>query len=87
VIFGGLKTSFRDYFTAELCASKDMCYKEALASHSTLQSVIYLLRDHKVDVLVDNKGLVDAWNGLRGSSMALVSVHQSYLGSVEGKSC
>jgi hypothetical protein len=87
VIFGGLKTSFHDYFTAELCASKDMCYKEALELYSTLQSVIYLLRDHKVDVLVDNKGLVDAWNGLRGSSVALVSVHQSYLGSVEWKSC
>jgi hypothetical protein len=70
----GSTVIFRDYFTAELCASKDMCYKEALALYCTLQSVIHLLWDHKVDVLVDNRGLVDAWDGLRGSSVALVSV-------------
>jgi hypothetical protein len=51
-----------------------MCYKEALALYCTLQSVIHLLWDHRVDVLVDNRGLVDAWDGLRGSSVALVSV-------------
>jgi hypothetical protein len=66
VIFWGLKTSFHDYFSSELCISRDMCYKEALALYSTLQSVIHLLWDHRVDVLVDNRGLVDAWDGLRG---------------------
>ena len=74
VIFGDQKASFGDYFSGDLCASRDMCFKEALALYSTLQSVAHLLWDRRVDILMDNRGLVDAWNGLRGSSSALVSI-------------
>jgi hypothetical protein len=74
VIFGDQEASFGVYFSGDLCASRDMCSKEALALYSTLQLVAHLLWDCQVDILMDNQGLVDAWNGLRGSSPALVSI-------------
>jgi hypothetical protein len=76
VVSGSTKMVFRDYFTADLCLSRDMCLKESLALYSTLQSVIHLLWDRRVDILMDNRGLVDAWNGLRASSPDLISVLQ-----------
>jgi hypothetical protein len=39
VVFGDKKMSLRDYFSADLCASRDMCFKESLALYYTLQSV------------------------------------------------
>jgi hypothetical protein len=74
VIFGDQEASFGDYFSRDLCASRNMCFKEAPALYSTLQLIAHLLWDCRVDILMDNQGLVDAWNGLRGSSPALVSI-------------
>jgi hypothetical protein len=76
VVFGDKKMSFRDYFSADLCASRDMCFKESLALYSTLHSVCHFLWDRRVDVLMDNRGLVDAWNGLQAASPDLVMVFQ-----------
>jgi hypothetical protein len=77
VVFGSEPSTFGDYWSPTLLASGDMCLKETTALYFTFQSVSHLLWDCRVDVIVDNEGLSLAWDGLRGKSVALVSVLKS----------
>ena len=52
----------------------DICSKEALAVFFALRALSPQLRRRRVDVFVDNEGLVHAWRGLKSKSPELVSV-------------
>ena len=66
----------RDYWTTDLL-SHDICVKEALAVFFCLQSIRLDLYGRRVDVFVDNEGLVHAWEGLRSRSAGLVDTLES----------
>ena len=66
----------RDYWSSSLF-DRDICAKEGLAVLFGLQSIEDRLFRRRVDVFVDNEGLVQAWNGLRAKSAELVGVLQS----------
>ena len=66
----------RDYWSTPLLSS-DICVKEALALFFCLQAIRQHLSDRRVDVFVDNEGLVHAWQGLRSRSPELVEVLKS----------
>ena len=66
----------RDYWSSSLL-SHDICVKEALAVFFCLQAIREHLFDRRVDVFVDNEGLVHAWQGLRSRSAELVEVLKS----------
>ena len=70
------QVELRDYWTSRLLA-QDICVKEGLAAFFCLQSVRQHLFDRRVDVFVDNEGLVKAWEGLRSRSAELVEVLKS----------
>ena len=63
----------RDYWRSELLC-KDICVKEALAVLFALQALPDSIQGRRVDVHVDNSGLVHAWSGLKSSSAGLVEV-------------
>ena len=67
---------FRDYWTTELL-SHDICVKEALAVLFALQTIVDSLYRRRIDVYVDNEGLVLAWDGLKSRSLELTGVLQS----------
>ena len=52
----------------------DICSKEALAVLFAVRALSSQLVRRRVDVFVDNEGLVHAWSGLRSRSPELVSV-------------
>ena len=64
----------RDYWSSKLF-SHDICSKEALAVLFALRSIdpVELFR-RRVDVHVDNMGLVHAWTGMKSKSEELTSV-------------
>jgi hypothetical protein len=66
----------RDYWTSQLF-DHDICVKEGLAVLFGLQSVSCHLWRRRVDVFVDNEGLVHAWEGLKSKSVELTSVLQT----------
>ena len=66
----------RDYWSSSLFG-KDICAKEGLAVLFGLQAMEDRLFRRRVDVFVDNEGLVHAWNGLKARSIELVGVLQS----------
>ena len=66
----------RDYWSTPLLSS-DICVKEALALFFCLQAIRQHLSDRRVDVFVDNEGLVHAWQGLRSRLPELVEVLKS----------
>ena len=63
----------RDYWTSTLFRY-DICSKEALAVLFALRSVASHLFRRRVDVFVDNMGLVHAWSGLKSKSEELTGV-------------
>ena len=63
----------RDYWSSELFCY-DICSKEALAVLFALRSIASHLYRRRVDVFVDNMGLVHAWSGLKSKSEELTSV-------------
>ena len=67
---------FRDYWTTKLLGN-DICVKEALAVLFALQSISTFLQSRRIDVFVDNEGLVKAWSGLSSKSIELSDVLQS----------
>ena len=69
-------TEIRDYWSSQLFGH-DICVKEALAVLFALQSVSCHLWRRRVDVFVDNEGLVHAWSGLRSKSVELTDVLQT----------
>ena len=66
----------RDYWSSSLLG-QDICVKEALAVFFCLQAIRQHLFGRRVDVFVDNEGLVHAWEGLRSRSAELVEVLKS----------
>ena len=66
----------RDYWTSSLFG-KDICAKEGLAVLFALQAIQERLYCRRVDVYVDNQGLMYAWNGLKARSEELVGVLRS----------
>ena len=66
----------RDYWSSHLLG-KDICAKEGLAVLFALQSIQERLSCRRVDVFVDNQGLMLAWNGLKARSEELVGVLRS----------
>lgn len=79
----GVVHEFGDYWNNSVL-SADICTKEATALFCLLHSVFDDLWDKRVDVLMDNEGLVLAWNGLRAISPSLVGVlRQIFLLSLE----
>ena len=64
---------FRDYWSSNLF-KHDICAKEGLAVLFGLQSIEDELHGRRVDVFVDNQGLVLAWQGLKSRSPELVGV-------------
>ena len=80
----GKMLEFGDYWFNTSIESANICVKETMALFFLLQSLFDHLWDKRVDVLVDNEGLVQAWNGLRASSLELVEVlRQIFLLTVE----
>jgi hypothetical protein len=65
---------YGDYWSNMCVEEIDICVKETMALFSTLQSLCDNLWNRRVDILVDNEGLVKAWNGLRASSIPLAAV-------------
>ena len=63
----------RDYWSSEHF-QYDICSKEALAVFFALRSIAPLLFRRRVDVFVDNMGLVHAWSGLKSRSAELTGV-------------
>ena len=63
----------RDYWSSDLFRH-DICTKEALAVLFALRSLEERLYCRRVDVYVDNMGLVHAWSGLKTKSSKLLSV-------------
>ena len=63
----------RDYWSSELF-QYDICSKEALAVLFALRSIAPSLYRRRVDVYVDNVGLVHAWTGLKTRSEELLGV-------------
>ena len=63
----------RDYWRSELLCM-DICVKEAMAVLFALQALPDLIQGRRVDVHVDNAGLVHAWSGLKSSASDLVGV-------------
>ena len=63
----------RDYWTSTLFRC-DICSEEALAVLFALRSVASHLFRRRVDVFVDNVGLVLVWAGLKSKSVELTSV-------------
>ena len=66
----------QDYWSSELF-HHDICCKEALAVLFALQSLEQSIFRRRVDVRVDNEGLVHAWSGLKSRSPELVGVLQA----------
>lgn len=66
----------RDYWSSHLLG-KDICAKEGLAVLFALQAIQERLFRRRVDVFVDNQGLMLAWNGLKAKSEELVGVLRS----------
>ena len=66
----------KDYWTSDLF-QHDICCKEALAVLFALQSLGSSIFRRRVDIFVDNEGLMHAWSGLKSKSMELVGVLQS----------
>ena len=66
-------STLRDYWTTELFGH-DICVKEALAVLFGLQAIEDSLFRRRVDVFVDNQGLVLAWKGLKSRSAELTEV-------------
>ena len=69
-------TVLKDYWASDLF-NHDICCKEALAVLFALQSLEASVFRRRVDVHVDNEGLVHAWTGLKSKSMELVGILQS----------
>ena len=63
----------QDYWASDLF-HHDICCKEALAVLFALQSLEKSIHKRRVDVHVDNEGLVHAWSGLKSKSPELVGV-------------
>ena len=63
----------RDYWSSTLFRY-DICSKEALAVLFALRSIASHLYRRRVDVFVDNMGLVHAWSGLRSKLEELTGV-------------
>ena len=63
----------QDYWATELL-NHDICCKEGLAVLFALQSLEGSIHRRRVDVRVDNEGLVHAWSGLKSRSPELVGV-------------
>ena len=66
----------KDYWTSDLF-QHDICCKEALAVLFALQSLESSIFRRRVDIFVDNEGLMHAWSGLKSKSMELVGILQS----------
>ena len=66
----------RDYWSSDLF-QHDICAKEGLAVLFGLQAIEDHLHSRRVDVLVDNQGLVLAWQGLKSRSPELVGVQRT----------
>lgn len=69
----GVLKEFGDYWESPVL-QMNICVKEAMALFQLLQAVFDDLWDKRVDVLMDNEGLVLAWNGLKATSPELTSV-------------
>ena len=69
-------SELRDYWSTDLF-SFDICVKEALAALFALQSIEGSLFRRRIDIYVDNEGLVHAWEGLKTRSCELTRVLQS----------
>ena len=69
-------TVLKDYWSSDLFQN-DICCKEALAVLFALQSLEGAIFRRRVDVRVDNEGLVHAWTGLKSKSSELVEILQS----------
>jgi hypothetical protein len=69
----GVTREFGDYWESPVL-DMDICAKEAMALFHLLQSIFDDLWDKRMDVLIDNEGLVLAWNGLRATAPRLTSV-------------
>ena len=69
-------TVLQDYWSSDLF-QHDICCKEALAVLFALQSLGSSIFRRRIDVHVDNEGLVHAWSGLKSRSPELVGVLQS----------
>ena len=65
-----------DYWSSDLF-QHDICCKEALAVLFALQSLESSLFRRRVDIFVDNEGLMHAWSGLKSRSAELVGILQS----------
>ena len=70
------RVTFRDYWSTKLF-DHDICVKEALAVLFALQSVSDFLQSRRIDVYVDNEGVVKAWKGLSSRSVELSDVLRS----------
>ena len=66
----------RDYWSSDLFRH-DICCKEALAVLFALQALEKSIYRRRIDVHVDNEGLVHAWAGLKSKSPELVGVLQA----------
>ena len=66
----------KDYWSSTLF-QHDICCKEVLAVLFALQSLESSIFRRRIDVYVDNEGLMHAWSGLKSKSPELVSILQS----------
>ena len=62
----------QDYWASELF-NHDICCKEGLAVLFALQSLEGSIQRRRVDVRVDNEGLVHAWSGLKSKSRKVLA--------------
>ena len=76
VLLPGGPTTLRDYWSSDLF-SHDICSKEALAVLFAVQALEPEIACRRVDVYVDNEGLVHAWAGLKSRSSELAGVLRS----------